>query len=172
MAVAINVNGTALIKVGTGSAGALESLGYTRDGATIRLQDYFLDVKTDDTGGEAGPGSDTQYMGAMAHISLELTKWDVTISDKLVNRINATTTTLTGTFTSAGTTPTGALGGLMIGSASYVRLLIHSPTRPLNFPVCVIREPIELNSGTKFSTLRIEAQAWSVSGLLFNATTS
>ena len=60
MSETINITGAAQIQVGTGSAGAMEILGYTRDGAIVRLQDYFLDVKTDDTGGEPRPGEEIE----------------------------------------------------------------------------------------------------------------
>jgi hypothetical protein len=171
MATSIQVAGACLIKVGTGSAGALETLGYTRDGATIRLDGYFLDVKTDDAGGEAGPPADVQWLGQTAMIGLELTRWDDAIAEKFVNRVFGQTTA--GSITVANA-PTGSL--MITGSFGHRLCLIPSVGRAYNFPYAFFREAIEVNKGTKYSTMRVESYALAVSNgttsLLFNNSTS
>jgi len=161
MAIAIVVAGLSTIKVGTGSADALEDLGYTRDGVILRHDGYFAEVKCDDYGGEAGPGCDLQYMGETAQITLELTKWDATIAQKLLSRHKGGT---------AGTIPTA--GTLMLAGNKYFRLLVSNTNLIRNYPYVIFRDPIELNAGTKFSTLRLEGTAWNVGGTLWNTTAS
>ncbi len=175
MASAIVVTGAAEIQIGTGTAGALEHLGYTRDGVNLRFDGYFLDVKTDDAGGEGGPGADSQYLGATCNISMEMTKWDSAVSNKLINRLNIVGQT-------AGTVSTAVIGGLMITGGYTHRILItltsgltSNPTGAgvINFPIVLLKEAIELNKGTKYSTLRLDGVAWTSSaGLLFNTSTS
>lgn len=171
MAVSIQVAGACLIKVGTNASSnyALETLGYTRDGATIRLDGYFLDVKTDDAGGEAGPPADVQWLGQTAMIGLELTNWDHDVSEKIVNRVKSQQTP--GSITVANA-PTGTL---MIANSAYHRLvLIPSIGRSYNFPYAFFRDAAEINKGTKYSTLRVEAYALAVSNgttsVLYNST--
>ena len=162
MTAAIQVAGAATIKVDTGSVNALEILGWTADGAHIDFEGFFLDVPTDENGGESGPPADIQYLGETARIRLELTKWDTTVEDKITSRVRGT---------SAGVVATP--GTLLIGGGLTTRLLILTTARPINFPVCVFREPIEINKGTKYSRLVISATAYkNGSGVLHNATTS
>ena len=152
MAIIVNVNGPATVRVGTGAAGALESLGFTRDGAMVRFNGYMLDVPCDDVGGEAAPPTDIQYMGETAMLTLEFTKFDPAIADKIVSRLRGTGAGLIGTP-----------GTLVIGTGVFTRVLILSPvgSTPFNFPFCVFREPHEINKGTKYSTWRLEATAYS-----------
>lgn len=148
----IQVAGLALCYVGSGAAGVLEHLAYSRDGVVARFDGYFLDVPCDDNGGEAGPPADIQYMGETALITIEATKIDESIALKIRQRRN------TGTFTAPGVP--GAAGLLMLSGGLGYRLVVGSTTLALDFPACVFREPFEVNKGTKFSTWRIEATAY------------
>lgn len=162
MAETINVAGVALIKVDTGSSHALELLGYTRNGAECTFQVFMHDVHTDLDGGDDGPPTDSQELGQIATIRLELTKWDTAVSAKIECRQYGATA---GTVLSPGV--------LMVGGLKTYRLLIHSATNPLNFPVVMFREPIELNKGTKYSTMILIGTAYrNASSVLYNATTS
>lgn len=162
MAEIINVAGATPVKLGTGNAGALETLGYTRDGCQIIFDPYKVGVKTDDNGGENGPDADVQYLGETARIRLELTKWDEVIGDKIRARLNGETA---GAINGVGT--------LWIAGGKTVRVLLHSPTRPYNFPVVIFGEPHEINKGTKYSTWVVEGTAYkNSSGLLYNAAVS
>jgi len=161
MAIAVNVAGAAQIQVNTGGSFALETLGYTRNGADVTKEAFFLDVPGDANGGDDGPPIDIVYLGEIARIRLELTKWDNAIANKLRPRLYGGTLGQTGTP-----------GTLMVGGSKTHRVLINTTNDDRNFPVCVLRMPIEINRGTKFSTLVLEFEAHSVSGLLYNAVTS
>lgn len=146
----------------TGSAHALENLGYTRDGAQIRSDAYMLDVPSDDAGGESGPPADVQHLGEVMHIIMDLTKWDATILAKVTPRKYGGT---------AGTP--GTPGSLLIGGGLTYRLIVYTAVTPLNFPCVIFREPYEFNRGTKFSTMRLEGTAYkNGSGLLYNNDTT
>lgn len=159
MAHSVQVAGPAEIKVGTGSTGALESLGYTAQGADVRNQGFFLDVPGDQNGGDQGPPIDVQYLGEIARIRLELTKWDDAIAAKIRTRL------LAGTEGTPGTA-----GTLMFGDSKTVRVLVNTTTGPMNFPRSFIRGEWEINKGTKFSRLVVEFEAHKDStGVLYNA---
>lgn len=64
------VHGPAVVLVGTGSNNALETLGVTLDGASIRLTHHRRDVHND-VGGPDAP-VDRQDMGSTARISVTL----------------------------------------------------------------------------------------------------
>jgi hypothetical protein len=159
MAITVNVAGPAEVKVGTGSAGALESLGYTRQGADVRNQGFFIDVPGDQHGGDQGPPIEVQYLGEIARIRLELTKWDDAIAAKVRTRL------LAGTEGTPGTA-----GTLMFGDSKTVRVLLNTTTGKMNFPRCFIRGEWEMNKGTKYSTLVLEFEAHKDgSNILYNA---
>ena len=161
MALTINVAGLAAIRTGTGNSGALQDFGYTRNGAIITFNSYWLDIKGDENGGDDGPPVDIQYMGETARIRLELYKFDPTVAAAVAARVNGAT---------AGTPP-GA-GVLMFSASKAMRLLINAAGSPMNFPNAIPREPIELNKGTKFSTMVVEFEAYTVGGTLYNGTTT
>ena len=162
MANIITVAGLATIKVDTGAANALETLGFTKDGAHIRVIPYMYDVPTDENGGDAGPPTDIQAMGAIAQITLHFTKYDESIMDKVVCIQYGGT---------AGTIATP--GSLMFGDTKSYRLLIHSVSFPRNFLRVVFREPFEVNKGTKYSEHILIGTAYkNASNILWNTTTS
>jgi len=162
MAVAVQVPGLATIKVGTGAESALETLGYTRDGANIRPKAYYQDVPGDENGGDQGPPIDVQILGETATVRLELTKFDETVAAKVRARCASGTE---GTPSTAGT--------LMFGDSKTIRVLVHTVTLPMNFTRCFLRNDIELNKGTKYTTLVLEFEAHKDgSGVLYNSTTA
>lgn len=163
MAIAIQIAGPALIKVDTGGSHALEDLGYTRDGAMVRFLNYLIDVPSDDAGGESGPPADIEYLGLAAQVTLDFTKFDSAVAAKVASK------------TYGGTAGTPATPGLlMIGGGYSYRLVIVTASGPYNFPCVVFREPDEINRGTKYSTWRLEANAYKnpSTGVLWNATTT
>lgn len=160
MAVAIQVTGPALIKVGTGAASALENLGYTRNGAEIVAEGYWINVPGDENGGDDGPPIDVQFVGETARIRLELTKWDVTVAAEVESRFKDGT----------GGTP-GTAGTLMFSGSKAMRLVIVPTTGGRNFPRAFPRFAIELNKGTRFSTFVVEFEAHKdAAGVLWNTT--
>lgn len=160
MAVTVNVDGLAAVRVDTGDTNALEDLGYTRDGAEIRFEGHFVDVPGDEKGGENGPPIDVQYMGERAVIRLELTKYDPAVAEKVMARLYGETPG----------TP-GAAGTLMFSGDKCFRVLINTPARPLNFLRCFAREAIEVNKGTRFSRFIVVFEAHAAdSGVLYDST--
>ena len=155
-------DGPCLIRVGTGSAGALEDLGYTEDGADVDIEGFFENVWGDQGGGPSGVPIDVQYFGELARIRLTLTKWDAAIADKVVPRVNGAT---------AGTPATP--GTLMFQESKSIRLLLSPTSRPLNFPRAFLRGNYQINKGVKHSKIIFEFECHKDgSGVLFNATTS
>lgn len=163
MTLGVQVAGKALIKVGTGSAGALEDLGYTRNGADVTKEAYWGEIHGDEHGGDEGPPIDIQFFGEIARIRLELTKYDPATLAKVESRIASGT---------AGTIAAGDIGALMIGGSKAMRLLIAAASGPVNFPIAIPRGAIELNKGTKFTTavLEFEAHRHPTTGLLYDST--
>ncbi|MDE2102951.1 MAG: hypothetical protein KGL39_37250 [Patescibacteria group bacterium] len=152
--VAVGATGAALT--------AMSYLGYTRNGAQVQSQGFFEDIPGDQYGGESGPPVDIQYMGEIAIVRLMLTKFDWTVLETVMPRLAGGT---------AGVP--GVAGSLLFGGSYTYRVLIQSTIGPVfNFPVCVPREPYELNRGTKFSELAFVFTAYAVPGtsLLWNTT--
>jgi len=163
----IHVNGVALVKVGpvTATSDSIWDLGYTRNGAEISFQGFFLDVPGDENGGDDGPPIDVQYMGETATIRMELTKYNATVAEQVQARLSD----------GAGGVP-GQAGFLMFGDAKAWRLLIVPANSPINFPRAFPRNVIELNKGTRFSTLVVEFEAHKAgtgaAAVLWNADTT
>lgn len=152
------VAGPAAIRIGDEGVAlaALDLLGYTRNGAEMTSEGYFLNIPGDQNGGDDGPPIDVQYLGETARIRIELTKWDATIAAGIEARIQGGT----------GGTP-GTPGSLM--SANSHRLLIFTTAQARNFPRAFPRGAIELNKGTRFSILVFEFEAHEdASGVLWN----
>ena len=165
MAIVHHVAGAATIRVDTGGSNALEDLGYTRDGAMVRFDGFFLDIPCDLTGGENGPPSDIQFLGETALITCDFTKFDETIATKIRSRRYGI---------AEGQYVPADIGKLMIGSTPTLtfRVVIDPAIAlPLNFPICVFREPFEINKGTKYSTWRVECTAYRsvLTDVLYNA---
>jgi hypothetical protein len=166
MAKTVNVTGLALIRVAPASGAPLADLGYTQNGAQITFEGYELRVPGDENGGDDGPPIDIQVLGQTARIRLEMTKFDVTVSDTILTRTPSGTL---GVPNSAGV-PTGTL---IFASSQFFRLVIATTTRPFNFPcVSLIKTPQELNAGTKFQRHIIEAEAYKhpTTGVLWDRT--
>lgn len=159
------VNGLCTVQVGTGAGGALENAGYTRNGAEITSEAFMLDVPGDENGGDDGPPVDIQELGELIRVRLELTKFNVDVTSKIQARL------LDGV---AGVKATP--GTLIFADLKYMRLLLNTVRRPLNFPFAVPRDPIEVNSGTKFSTLLLEFLCYRdptlETGVIYNAVDS
>jgi len=161
MTAAVHVAGACEIKIATADQ-SLVTLGWSRNMADVRKEAFFLDVPGDQNGGDDGPPIDIIYLGEIAVIRLELTKWDYTVVDVIRARLSGGT---------AGST--GTPGTLIAGAATpnWFRVLL-SPTATAyarNFPTCVPRGAIEVGRGTKFSTLVCEFEAHSVAGILYDS---
>lgn len=162
MATAFHVSGAALVQVGTGTLGALETLGYTANGVDITLETHIENIPCDDNGGEQGPPAELNHLGDRATVRLEFTKWDETIADKLRCRLRGGT---------AGTVPTP--GTLVFTNSLSYRLLVNTTNQPYNFPRAVPRSPITINKGTRSSRLILEFECYKDgTSVLYNASTT
>jgi hypothetical protein len=149
MAIAIIVDGLVTVKI-TPYSGAQASLGYTRNGVDITFEGFFLDIMGDENGGDDGPPIDVQYLGEVARIRCELTKWDTAVALDVMQRH----------ITSAAGVPVITPGsGLINQDGGYLGLELTSANRTYTFPRCFPRNSIELNKGTKFSTFTCEFEA-------------
>ena len=135
----INVAGLATIKLDG------EVLGYTRNGADTTDEAYWLDVPGDENGGDDGPPIDIQYLGEISRVRLELTKWDETIANKLRARLKG-----------AAAGQIDGVGTLVARLSKSFVLEIDSPALSRTYYRAIPRMPIEMNRGTKFSTLVCE----------------
>ena len=142
MAIAINVDG--VTKVVYGSV----DIGYTRNGADVTLEGFFIDIPGDAHGGDDGPPIDVQYLGEMARVRVELTKYDAAQAQSLIyERFPA----------SAAGVPVNTPGNSLFKQDSQFReLVLSSASRTMTFHAAFARAPIEVNKGTKFSTLVCE----------------
>lgn len=161
MALSITVDGPALVKTGTGSAFALEELGYSINGIMILEEAFMGDVPGDQNGGDLGPPIDVQYFGQIDRVRCEFSKWDVDVMDKISPRIN-------GANPGEITTP----GSLYAANSYGYRVLILPTNNPRNYLFGIPRTPIERNKGTRFTRMVVEFECHAVSGVLWNETTS
>jgi len=124
-------------------------LGYSTDGVNIRIEPRYVDIFSDDYGGRGGAPADSQLLGAIAYVQADLPKYDQTEAHKL------TAFEKSGV---AGVLP--QLGTLIRQETEYAVLLLDGKNEDWTFPVAFIRQPIEVNKGTKFSTLVLGFECW------------
>ena len=151
MATSIPVPGATPIYVGTGTANALELLGYTVNCAEITAENMWEDVPGDQGGGEGGIPIDIQIYGQIHRLHLEFSRWDTAVAAKLESCINTNGTLSTIT---PGKSPTP--GSLVFANNAQFRLLINPPLVPTlkrNYPLAFMREPHVVNVGTKWARL-------------------
>ena len=157
MAIAVNVTGPALVRTGTGTANALEDLGFSINGIQLIETVFESDVPGDQNGGEEGPPIDIQYFGQIDRIRMEFSKYDELVVDKIRARLRGGTAGIIGTA-----------GTLIAGTSVFYRLLITPTNTPRNYVAAIPREPIEVNRGTKYSRLIMEWECHGFNGTLWN----
>ena len=161
MAAAVRNAGLCTVKVQF-PGDSIETLGYTRNGAEVSEHAYHEDVAGDQNGGDAGPPIDVQYLGATAHIRLDMTKVDIAVMAKIRARLDGATF---GTPSTPGT--------FMFSGTKDFRLILDSPNDPRNFPRVIARNEISSNNGTKYQSWSLELEAHkNDSGVLENTTVS
>jgi hypothetical protein len=173
MPIAYHLSGPAEIRVGTGSGGALEKLGYSRDGAVCRDESAWQDIFADQNGGERGHPVETILLSQRSLLRIELAKWDQGIIDKLLTWLRATA------FTPALVAGVPAPVGLVVlGNEAATRLVILG-VEPRNYPCATLTKAVEINKGSRSSRLATEWQCLrdpiSTSptyGVLYNAATT
>lgn len=157
MAATVQVAGLATIKVGKeGCADALlEILGYTVNGAKIRVESYFEEVHGDQYGGDQGPPIEMVYLGERATVTLEMSKWDGLVADKISGRLYGKHAgkifDQVGDYTVGPGTPVFAPG---FAYRLVIKVAGQGQTS-WDFPRAVPREPMEINKGTRHSVLML-----------------
>lgn len=171
MAAAVQVSGACAVYVqyANYATNAISLLGYTRNGVTVTEHHHYINVPGDQLGGDEGPPIDVQYLGGMATIHLELTKWDTAVMEYIRRQVDAATLG----------TPTAA-GQLMFSASKFGRLLIRpalyvAQTTGIeavqNFPRVITRNPIEISRGSKYAVAVCQFEAHAdVNGVLWNTT--
>jgi hypothetical protein len=124
-------------------------LGYSRDGATVRIDPRWIDIPSDDYGGPSGAPSDAQIVGAIATVSVDLTKYDGAEIRKLTSFQPGGT---------AGTLP--AFGTLVRQETKYATLLLDGSNEDWTFDQAFLRQAHEFNTGTRFSTYMLGWECW------------
>jgi len=142
------VTGPSLVYVGTGSAGALELLGFTENGADIEVTKHYADVLTD-IFGPLTP-QDIQDFGEVAQVTAPLIAVDRTVLNKAMNR---------GDRAANGQLNTP---GRMVGAnAQSMRLGIAAAAdTPWSFSNAIVRPSARFRMATKANPFTITFFAW------------
>jgi hypothetical protein len=163
-------------------------LGYTRNGSQISFQQFYEDIPGDQNGGDAGPPVEVQLLGQIANVRLMLTKYNPTIfqaAQEIMYNANFVPGTVNpGLIGSANGQQAGSLmftggpAGVSQCWAIYIGVPSTTPSGsstvglfPWFFPNCLIREPYELNVGTKYSELALSFTAYNLTAAFGSAAT-
>ena len=153
-----HVFGAAVIQVGTGVAGALQTLGVTEDGADLDFETFIEPVRGDVNGPRVPV--ELQEMGAECWIRLRLVAWDTAVLNALLNRNDS------GVSPPAGVPGTMGTPGRLVGSSGdAVRLtVIPGPAGGSEagyyFPTAVVRNRYGFKAGTENGKFNLSLYAW------------
>ena len=143
----INIAGPAVVKLNSGSAGALQEWGYTEEGVMVREEMLTLNIPGDQNAGSEGNPIDIQDLGRVGHVHLEMSKFDPVVAQQVIAKANTNGTSPVG----QGVSPSP--GVLLFSNSLYFRLLIL-PTNSAfirNFLIAVPIEAYEMNISAKYT---------------------
>ena len=172
MAATPQVSGACEIKLDTGTTRALQSLGWTANGANVTRTRLTTDIPGDQNGGDEGVPIDIQDFGGFYRVRLEMTKWDTAVESKVRVTGNPNGT---GGYSSLSLGSVVTPGTLIVANAAYYRLLLlpTDAARAMNFLAAIPREdPYEINFGTKYSRLILSFTCYPIGGVIWNTTTT
>lgn len=140
--------GCTQIQVGVPYTANLDDLGQCNDMIEIEERSFMHNVHGDRNGGPQGPPIEVQNLGAIHVVRFTLVQFDVTIVDKLRKRAQQST---------AGTIAQADVGTFML-TTNAVRLTLNTPqTEDIrNYWCAIVREPIRVGYGTKYSEWQFE----------------
>jgi hypothetical protein len=121
---------------------------------------YFIEVKNDENGGDAGPPVEIQFVGETVKVRCELTKFEPVLAGKLEDHgqcANPGKPADAGTLLFANAQQGSTIN---VGQGGAVAIKIVTPNNPRTFPLCVVHDAVEVNRGTKFSTFVITFTAY------------
>lgn len=148
MPTAFHVNGVAELKVNTGSAGALETLGHSVDGVDVEPRVMHRPIHDDAGGGSDGVPATYQNIGEMHIITADVVVYDEAVLLKIRRQsmLLATEGTMIGAGKIMDPMVQGGSGGTVGG---LFRLLVLSPDEalPHNWPTVRL-----LGKGKRLST--------------------
>lgn len=159
MAVQIHVPGWCKVSVQQGAGSQITSLtelGRTRNGVTVSYEHFWYDVPGDEFGGDDGPPIDSQWLGSIARIRCEFTKYERDVLNRVLGLFAGSQFGYMGAQGSSIKYP----GNLIFTNMAYLRVLLQpqiGDTR--NFPRCIIRSPHEQNYATKYASPIVEFEA-------------
>ena len=145
-ALVYRVFGAAIVKTTTGTNNALEVLGYTESGVTLR-EGYDLEPIMTDIAGPINPG-EFQKFGIHVTATCPLISWNPTVWAK-IQKLMANSTTA-GQVAASGTLV--YTGGFTVGVCFVSADTLEDP---YYYPTCVIREPTERKHASKHNPLTI-----------------
>lgn len=127
----------------------LSQLGYSRDGVQIRVEPKWIDIPCDEWGGASGAPADAQLVGAVGHVQCDLTKYDQALCQALTSFVLAGTVGVLPVF-----------GTLMRQGTKTAALTLTGTANTLGFSTTFVRQAIEVNRGTRFSTFVCAFECW------------
>lgn len=172
------VAGPCQVHVGTGSAGALEFLGWSVDGVAPRIQAMHEDIYSDFSGPSAP--DDISYFPGVGITSIQLVRYNESIAQKLLGWLPSN---------AAGSVAQYDVGSLMIAEGKAIRVLFYSPYAsskaamngmlgvmnfPTSYPVGDFSIPLSSRARRLPITFRHVVQWDHVAGtgILFNSSTA
>lgn len=158
MAAEIRVPGWCKVSVqqSSGTLATLTELGRTRNGVTVSFEHFWLDVPGDEFGGDDGPPIDAQFLGSVARIRCEFTKYDIDVLYAALGLLRGSDFGEMGVQGSSEKYP----GKLIFSPVNYTRVLLQPQIEQTrNFPRCFIRAPHEQNLATKYASPIVEFEA-------------
>lgn len=182
MAASPQVAGPCEVQVNTGSAGALASLGWSRDNITPQRNRLLVNVPGDQNGGEDGNPIEIQDLGGFYSVHMELTKWDFSVAANVRTLGNPITSTGTGNpFLALATGAVPVPGSMIFSNTAYYRLLLK-PLAPANIATVFAmnflqaipaQEPYSISLSSKFSVLVLDWICYpNASNVIWNTTTT
>ncbi len=124
-------------------------IGYTRDGVEVTLEPRFADVHSDDWAGTSGAPSDTQFMGAIGTVHLDLIKFNKTNLDVIA--------TWKKTGTAGVVLP---FGTLMRQESAYAPLVLTGTKEVGTYNIAFPRSPQTMNKGMRVRGHRVSFEVW------------
>jgi hypothetical protein len=125
------------------------ALGFSQDGAQISYDARWGDIFSDDWGGAGGAPADTQLLGLVGSVNVDLTKYDAAEVEKLAS------------FIAGGDGKTlPPLGTFIRQDSKFASLVLDGTNKVYTFATAFPRQPQSLNAGTKFSTFNLHFEFW------------
>ncbi len=131
------------IKIAVPFSGSLTQLGRATDQIRQSRRTFYHDVPGDANGGHQGPPIETQFLGEIWSVSMSLSTWNPTAINLLQTMACMAT---------QGVVTQAEIGALVMTAKSIRLLLDTSDSGDVrNYWCALVREPIQIEVGTKYS---------------------